>query len=123
MGSQLERIDDPIKIYRSALGQIARHLKAEAGAVILRRPVSGDLQTLGWGEGGSNWDAAIVSAFLDLKHPELPRSEILAPILIGGRAAGLMALRRRGGAFEPGEGRFLARLCRKVGHEAALREE
>ena len=123
LGGQLERIDDPVKIYKFALGRIARQLGAEGGAVILRRPVSGDLLTLGFGEAGRGWDDATVSAFLDLRRPELPPSEIMAPILIGGRAAGLMALRRRGGTFEPGEGRFLARLCRKVAHEAALREE
>jgi two-component system, NtrC family, sensor kinase len=123
LGGQLERIDDPIKIYKFALGRIARHLGAKGGAVILRRPVSGDRITLGFGEAGRGWDDATVSAFLDLRRPELPANEIMAPILIGGRAAGLMALRRRAGTFEPGEGRFLARLCRKVAHEAALREE
>ena len=123
LGGQLERIDDATKIYKFALGQIARHLGAEGGAVILRKPVSGELQTLGWGEAERGWDDAIVSAFLDLRRPELPRNEIMAPILVGGRASGLMALRRRGGTFEPGEGRFLARLCRKVAHEATLREE
>src|SRR5439155_12824771 len=75
------------------------------------------------GEAGKGWEDATANAFLDLKRPELPRNEIMAPILIGGRASGLMALRRRGGTFEPGEGRFLARLCRKVAHEATLREE
>jgi two-component system, NtrC family, sensor kinase len=123
LGRQLERIDDPTKIYRFALASIARHLKADGGAVILRKPVSGDLLTLGWGNAQSGWPEETVSAFLDLRRPELASHEIMAPILIGGRAAGLMALRRRGGVFEPGEGRFLARLCRKVAHEAALREE
>ena len=123
LGGQLERIEDPVKIYKFALGQIARHLGAEGGAVIVRRPVSGTLTTLGWGEAGRGWDETTASAFLDLRHPELPPNEIMAPILIGGRAAGLMALRRRKESFEPGEGRFLARLCRKVAHEAALREE
>jgi signal transduction histidine kinase len=47
----------------------------------------------------------------------------MAPIVIDGRAAGVVALRRRQGPFEPGAGRGLARLCRKVAHEAALREE
>jgi two-component system, NtrC family, sensor kinase len=123
LGGQIERIDDPTKIYRYALGQIVRQLGADSGAVILRKPVSGELQTLGWGEAGRAWDAATVNAFLDLRRPEIPSNELMAPILIGGRAAGLMALRRRKGSFEPGEGRFLARLCRKVAHEAALREE
>jgi len=123
LGGQLERIDDPVKIYRFALTRIAPHLAADGGAVILRKPVSGDLQTLGWGDAGPVWDDAIVSAFLDLRHPEQPRTDIMAPFVIGGRAAGLMVLRRRDGAFEPGDGRFLARLCRKVAHEAALREE
>jgi len=123
IGSQLERIEEAAKIYKYALGRIVRELEADAGAVILRRPVSGELVTLGWGEVGKGWDDATANAFLDLKRPELPRNEIMAPILIGGRAAGLMALRRRKGTFEPGEGRFLARLCRKVAHEAALREE
>jgi len=64
-----------------------------------------------------------MSAFLDLERPELPRGVIMAPILIDGRAAGVVALRRREGEFEAGSGRRLARLCRKVAHEAALREE
>ena len=123
IGGQLECIEDATKVYKYALGRIVRELGADAGAVILRKPVSGELSTLGWGEAGKGWGEAIVEAFLDLKHPELPRNEIMAPILIGGRAAGVMALRRRKGTFEPGEGRFLARLCRKVAHEAALREE
>ncbi len=123
IGGQLERIEDASKVYKYALGRIVRELGADAGAVILRKPVSGELLTLGWGEAGKGWDDATATAFLDLKHPELPRNEIMAPILIGGRAVGLMALRRRKGTFEPGEGHFLSRLCRKVAHEAALREE
>jgi len=123
LGAQLEKIEDATKIYKYALGRIVREMKADSGAVILRKPVSGDLVTLGWGPSGNTWSRATVEAFLELKHPEVPRNEIMAPILIGGSAAGLMALRRKDGAFEPGEGRFLARLCRKVAHEATLREE
>jgi two-component system, NtrC family, sensor kinase len=123
IGRELERIEDATKIYRYALGRIVRELAADEGAVILRKPVSGELLSLDWGESGKGWDDATANAFLDLKHPELPRNEIMAPVLIGGRAAGLMALRRNKGTFDPGEGRFLARLCRKVAHEAALREE
>lgn len=123
LGGQLEPIEDASKLYKVAVSQIGRHLGADGGAVILKNPVSGALQTLGWGDEGRGWDEGTVSAFLDLERPELPPSEIMAPILIAGRAAGVMALRRRKGAFEPGAGRRLSRLCRKVAHEAALREE
>ena len=123
LGSQLEQIEDPTKLYKVAVSQIARHFGADGGAVFLRNPVSGGLQTLGWGDAGAGWDGESVSAFLDLERPELPREVIMAPILIGGRAAGVVALCRRKDAFEPGSGRRLARLCRKVAHEAALREE
>lgn len=122
VAGQIEPIDDPTKVYRVALGRIARYFGAASGAVILRRPVSGDLQTLGWGEPRA-WDASTVAAFLDLERPELPPDVVMAPILAEGRAAGLMALRRRQGTFAPGDGRFLARLCRKIAREAALREE
>ncbi len=123
LGSQIEPIEDLTKLYKVAVGQIARHFQADGGAVILRNPVSGALQTLGWGAGGGDWDGATVSAFLDLERPALPPGVIMAPILIEGRAAGVLALRRRKGDFEPGSGRRLARLCRKVAREAALREE
>src|SRR5262249_34054513 len=86
-------------------------------------PVSGEMQTLPWGDAGRGWDPAIVCAFLDLRHPRLPAAEIMAPFVPSGRAAGLMALRRRAKPVDPGDGRFPARLCRKVAHETALREE
>jgi len=123
LSRQVEQIDDPVKIYKFALARIASHLSAQAGAVILRKPVSGELTTLGWGDSTPGWKEETVRAFLNLERPELSSHEIMAPILVSGRPAGLMALRRRGSNFEPGDGRFLARLCRKVGHEAALREE
>jgi len=123
LASQIEPIEDPAKLYKVAVGQIARHFGADGGAVLLRNPVSGALQTLGWASTGDGWDDATVSAFLDLERPELPRGVIMAPILIDGRAAGVLALRRRKGEFEPGSGRRLARICRKVAREAALREE
>ncbi len=123
LAGQIETIDDPVKITKFALGRIARQMEAAGGEVILRKPVSGALQRLTWGDAGRGWDDATAVAFLDLRRPELPRDEIMAPILVGGRAVGLMALHRRQGTFEAGEGRFLARLCRKVAHEVALREE
>ena len=122
LGSLLEPIEEIAKLYKVAVGQIGHHFGAEAGAVILRNPVSGALQTLGWGEAGGRWDEETVTAFLDRKVPQLQPNEIMAPIVYGGRAAGLMALRHKG-PFEPGAGRRLARLCRKVAREAELREE
>ena len=122
LGALLEPIEEATKLYRVALGQVAHHFGASGGAVILRNPVSGALQTLGWGEAGGRWDEGTVAAFLDRQGPELQPNEIMAPILIDGRAAGLMALRGRG-PFEAGAGRRLTRLCREVAREAALREE
>jgi signal transduction histidine kinase len=123
IGSLLEEIDDPVKIYKTALSQIARHMGADAGAVIMRHPVSGSLQTIPWGGPREAWDEGRVRAFLDLQRPALPENEIMAPLLVSGRAGGVLALRRRDGPFEPGAGRWLAQLCRKVAHEATLREE
>ncbi|MBI1950935.1 MAG: HAMP domain-containing histidine kinase [Acidobacteria bacterium] len=122
LGVLLEPIEEAAKLYKVAVSQIGHHFGADGGAVILRNPVSGALQTLGWGNGGG-WDEGTVSAFLDLQRPALQPNEIMAPIVIDGRAAGVVALRRRKGPFEPGAGRRLTRLCRKVAHEAALREE
>jgi two-component system, NtrC family, sensor kinase len=123
LGRLLEQIEEPTKLYKTALAQIGRHLGADGGAVILRRPVTGTLQTLPWGSGGEAWEPRTIQAFLDLHRPELPDREIMAPILVGGRAVGVMALRRRGTPFPPGAGRRLTHLCRKLAHEAALREE
>jgi two-component system, NtrC family, sensor kinase len=123
LGRLLEAIDDPIKIYKTALAQTARFLDAERGAVILRHPVSDALRSYGWGRDGVVWDEDTVRAFLALERPELPPTDIMAPIVVAGRAAGVMALRRSAGAFPEGAGRFLVHLCRKVAHEAAVREE
>lgn len=123
LGLQLERIEDLTKLYKVALGQIGRHMGASAGAVILRHPVSDELTVFGWGRSGSDWDEDSVRAFLELRRPRMQPNEIMAPILIHGRPAGLMALRRSQGEFWPGAGRWLAILCRKLAHEAALREE
>src|SRR5262245_45257190 len=119
----LEPIEEAAKLYKVAVGQIGHQFDADGGAVILRNPVSGALQTHGWGDAGGRWEAGTITAFLDRQVPHLQPNEIMAPIVVGGRAIGLMALRRRGGPFEPGAGRRLARLCRKVAHEAAIREE
>ena len=123
LGRMLEAIDDPIKLYKTALGQTARFLEADRAAVILRNPVADTLKAYGWGRDGVVWDDGIVRAFLALKRPELPSTDIMAPIVVAGRAAGLMALRRSTGAFPEGAGRFLVLLCRKVAHEATVREE
>jgi signal transduction histidine kinase len=123
LGRLLEQTEDHVKLYKTALGQIARHMGAEAGAVILRSPVSGELHRHGWGRGGADWSESDVRAFLDQKHPPLRDNEIMAPILTRGLAMGVMALRRKSGAFPIGAGRWLARLCRKLGHEATLHEE
>jgi signal transduction histidine kinase len=123
LGRMLEAIDDPIKLYKTALGQTARFLEADRGAVILRHPVSDTLKSYGWGRDGVVWDDATVRAYLALERPELPSTDIMAPIVVAGRAAGVMALRRSTGALPEGAGRFLVRLCRKVAHEATVREE
>jgi signal transduction histidine kinase len=121
-GEALERIDDPIKLYKTAVAMTARFLGAVRGAVILRHAVSGALQTHGWGSDGRSFDEETVRAFLDLKRPEMPASDLMAPIVMDGRAAGLMALRRDEGAFVPGDGRFLAELTRKLALEVSRRE-
>jgi signal transduction histidine kinase len=123
LGRLLEAIDDPIKLYKTALAQTARFLQADRGAVILRHPVSDTLRSYGWGRDGIAWDDTIVRAFLALERPELPPTDIMAPIVVAGRAAGVLALRRSAGAFPDGAGRFLVHLCRKVAHEAEVREE
>jgi signal transduction histidine kinase len=122
LATLLERIDEPSKIYKAALAAAAQELGAAAGAVILRHPVSGALQTIAWGA-GHGWDDGRIRAFLDLQHPDLPRDEIMAPIVAGGRALGVMVLRAGREGFADGDGRWLSRVCRKVAHEVALREE
>jgi len=122
LATLLERIDEPPKIYKAALAATAQELGAAAGAVVIRHAVSGVLQTFGWGS-GHTWDEARIRAFLDLQHPDLPPEEIMAPIVADGRALGVMVLRARRGGFEIGAGRWLSRVCRKVAHEVALREE
>jgi signal transduction histidine kinase len=123
VGHLLEQIEDPVKLYRTALAQTARFMGAERGAVILRHAVSDALQPHGWGRDGAFWDVETVRAFIALKRPAIPPTDIMAPIVMGGRAAGVMILRRAGEPFPDGAGRFLARICHKVAHEAALREE
>jgi signal transduction histidine kinase len=123
LGLLLEQIDDPVKLYKTALAQTARFMEAGRGAVVLRHPVSGALRTYGWG-GEVEWiDETTVRAFLDLKRPDLPDGTLMAPFVVGGRATGVMVLERAGQPFAGGAGRFLVRLCRKVAHEAGLREE
>jgi two-component system NtrC family sensor kinase len=120
-GELLERIDDPVKLQKTALAQAARFFGAESGALVLRDPVTGALRAHRWGE-GAVWDEATLNAFIDLERPAIPPTDILAPLVVGERAAGVLALRRSGG-FHAGAGRFLARIGRKVAHEAGLREE
>jgi len=121
-GEMLERIDDPVKLLKTALAQVARFFGAESGAIVLRDPVSGALRAHRWGRDGVLWDDATLNAFIDLERPAIPATDILAPLVVGERAAGLIALRRVGG-FPPGAGRFLVRVGHKVAHEAGLREE
>jgi len=121
-GELLERIDDPVKLLKTALAQTARFFGAESGAIVLRDPVSGALRAHRWGREGAFRDDATLHAFIDLERPAIPATDILAPLVVGERAAGLFALRREGG-FPQGAGRFLVRIGRKVAHEAGLREE
>ena len=119
----LEQAEETVKLYKIALSQIGRAFGAEGGAVILRSPISGQFRKYGWGSGGASWKEQEVHAFLDRKGPTLRRNEIMAPIVVRGRAHGVLALRSKEGPFPDGAGRWLTRLCRKLGHEVALREE
>jgi len=121
LSRQLEQIDDLEKLQKTALGQIVRHMRADSGALFLRHPVSGGLRTIEWGR-EARWDGRKVWAFLEQQRPALKETEIMAPILARGRAAGAVAL-ARALPFDPGAGRWLTRLCRKLAHEMALREE
>jgi len=121
-GELLERIDDPVKLLKTALAQMARFFGADSGAIVLRDPVTGALRTHRWGEDGAAWDEPTLHAFIDLERPDIPPTDILAPLVVGERAAGLIALRRAGG-FPAGAGRFLVRVGHKLAHEASLREE
>jgi two-component system, NtrC family, sensor kinase len=123
LGQLLEQIEDPVKLYKTALAQAARFMGAGRGAIVLRHPVSGSLRVHGWGRDGETFDEATVRAFLDLERPALPDDVIMAPFVVGGRATGVMVLERDGEPFPGGAGRFLVRVCRKVAHEAGLREE
>lgn len=119
----LEQTEDTVKLYKIALSRIGRAFDAEGGAVILRSPISGQFRNYGWGHCGTSWKEQEVHAFLDRKRPSLRRNEIMAPIMIRGRAHGVLALRSKEGPFPDGAGRRLTTLCRKLGHEVALREE
>ena len=123
LATVLEQTEDLTKLYRTALTQIGRHLVADGGAVFLLSPVSGVLRSYTWGRPGGKWDERNVRSFLDRGNPSLSANEIMAPILVQGQAIGLMALRKKENPFEPGDGRWLTRLCRKLAHEAGLREE
>ncbi|HZN02778.1 MAG TPA: hypothetical protein VFD06_04230, partial [Candidatus Polarisedimenticolia bacterium] len=123
LGRLLESIDDPVKIYRTALAQAGRFLDATGGAVILRNPVSDTLKTYGWGADRGAWDEKTVRAFIALERPEIPPRALLAPIVVGGRAIGVLAIARKEGSFAEGAGRFLVEVGRKVAHEITLREE
>src|SRR6266446_7640721 len=102
LGNLLEQIDDPDKLMKTALGQVAREMRAEGGAIYLRNPVTGGLRSIGWGR-GAHWDGRKVWSFLEQERPELKASEIMAPIVSGRRAAGVMALARQS-PFDPGAG-------------------
>ncbi|MGH9750934.1 MAG: sensor histidine kinase [Candidatus Polarisedimenticolia bacterium] len=119
----VEPIEEPIKIYKTALRLLAKEFGAGEGAVVLRHSITGHLTPIPFGGKTSPWDERRLRAFLDLKRPELKENELMAPLLIGGRAAGVVALRSRRGPFPPGAGRFLAVLCRKLAREIAIREE
>lgn len=94
---------------------------ADSGALFLRHPVTGGLRTIEWGR-EAHWDGRQIWAFLEQQRPALKPTEIMAPILARGSAAGALAL-VRAVPFDPGAGRWLTRLCRKLAHEMALREE
>jgi len=64
-----------------------------------------------------------VRAFIALERPEIPPRTLLAPIVVGGRAIGVLAIARKEGAFAEGAGRFLVEVGHKVAHEVELREE
>ena len=119
----IEPIEEPLKIHKTALRLLAKEFAAEDAAVVLRHPVTGHLTTIPWGGKEAAWDERRLRAFLDLKRPELKENELMAPLLIGGRAAGVVTLRSRRGPYPPGAGRFLAVLCRKLAREIAIRED
>ncbi|MFQ5878299.1 MAG: sensor histidine kinase [Acidobacteriota bacterium] len=123
LARSLEQTEDLTKLYKTALGQIAQHFDADGGAVVLRAPVSGALRALAWGRSGGDWDERQVRAFLDQGRPDLGEKRVMAPIVVGGRAIGVLTLQRLGQPFQPGDGRWLTKLCRKLAHEVSLRDE
>jgi GAF domain-containing protein len=62
-------------------------------------------------------------AFIDNRRPRIPPEYLLAPIRLGRRPIGVLAINRETPPFRGGSGRFLARLARALSDELLRREE
>ncbi len=120
----LLRIGDRSKTLRATL-DFALDLHDAGSGWILMRSGRGDTLIPVAARGRAALDnetLAQATAFVAQRRPSLPPTVIFAPLALGGRTVGVIALRRER-PFARGDGRFLTRIAHRLGAELDRREE
>ncbi len=119
---QVTRVREERKVWSLTLGALASHFEATAGAAFLYRRSHGDLCKVTSFGPGEPWHEDTLLAFFHNRKPDLDANTIMAPVRVGTRVVGVLAL---GGAkaFRRGAGREATEILKYVGQWTGCRKE
>ncbi len=120
---RLERIAGPEKILAYFLRRAVNFFDAQGGVVHLVDRATGALKPAATIGPRDVVDDETALRFLRNERPQVPRDVAMAPLLRDGGARGVVAIRRKGTPFQPGEGRFLCKIAALAANEVRRREE
>ncbi len=119
---QMAGVREERKVWSLTLGALASHLEATAGAVLLHKRSSGDLYKVKSIGEGEIWRRDTLLDFFHNRKPELDANTVMAPVRVGNRVVGVLALGRAGG-FRRGVGREATEILKCVGQLTGYRRE
>src|SRR5262245_41641281 len=93
---RLGRISSPEKILVYFLRRAVNFFDADSGALWLHDRVTDGLRREASIGARDAFDEGVVRLFLQNRRPEVPHGVVLAPLVVNGRARGVVGVRRRG---------------------------
>jgi signal transduction histidine kinase len=107
MSGHLENVRDDERVLRFCLRATRDFFRAEDGCFARLRHGDALAEIVYEVPKASQWDRALLAAFLRAERPRVPYDHLVVPLWRRARWWGALCLRRRAGEFERGDGRLL----------------
>jgi hypothetical protein len=119
---QTSRVREERKVWSLTLHAVALHFEATAGALFLYGRATGVLHKAKSVGGGHGWRGQTLLDFFHNRKPELPEQVIMAPVRVGRRVVGVLALERPSG-FHKGAGKEVTEVLKVLGRWIGYRRD